>query len=143
MCIVIDYSRGTETEEEINLRLHNALIEVSQADEKGLFDAIIVNDDIEKATHLFFRLVRDWYPALPSAARIRMLQRRIKHIKALSIANNNNNGSNSNDSNHNNNHLLINPSHDSNIVQHGVTVNSSHQPADIHDNTVEHTISDS
>ena len=62
-------------------------MEISQADEDGLFDAVLVNDSLEKTSQTFFRLMRDWYPALPSAARLRMLQRRIKHIKSLSKSN--------------------------------------------------------
>lgn len=52
--------RGTENEEEVALRLANAVTELSQAGERGLFDAIIVNDDFDAATRSFFRLIRDW-----------------------------------------------------------------------------------
>lgn len=41
--------RGTETEEAIATRLGNAKKEIDAKDEPGLFDAVIVNDDLEKA----------------------------------------------------------------------------------------------
>ena len=60
MYLYICISRGTENEEEMKLRPANAVIELSQAGERGLFDAIIVNEDFESATRSFFRLIRDW-----------------------------------------------------------------------------------
>ena len=41
--------RGTETEEKIQLRLTNARGELAYLDRKDFFDAIIVNDDIDRA----------------------------------------------------------------------------------------------
>ena len=40
-------NRGTETEEQIQLRLHNALLEMQQ---KKDYNIVLVNDDLEKAT---------------------------------------------------------------------------------------------
>ena len=75
---------GTETMEQINLRVQNALTELKVLEEeKGLFDKVIVNDDFNEAVKAFYRLMRDWYPALPSASRLRMLQRRVKSVRLL------------------------------------------------------------
>ncbi|EPS69773.1 hypothetical protein M569_04991 [Genlisea aurea] len=41
-------SRGTETEEQIQKRLRNAEAELQQGNSPGLFDHILVNDDLEK-----------------------------------------------------------------------------------------------
>jgi guanylate kinase len=75
--------RGAESAEEIALRLRNAEAELQAVDSADYFDAIIVNDDIEEASRALFRLMRDWYPALPSAARLRMLQRKMRRIKKM------------------------------------------------------------
>lgn len=40
-------NRGTETEEQIQKRLGNARTELDQANSPGLFDHILVNDDLE------------------------------------------------------------------------------------------------
>jgi len=45
--------RGTEKEEAIAKRLANAAGEVRMSKEMGLFDAVIVNDDVDKAYELF------------------------------------------------------------------------------------------
>ncbi|KAI1371262.1 guanylate kinase [Hypoxylon crocopeplum] len=42
-------SRGTENEEDIQKRLHQAKVELEYANTPGVHDAIIVNDDLEKA----------------------------------------------------------------------------------------------
>lgn len=39
--------RGTETEEQIQKRLRNALAELEQGKSSGLFDHILVNDNLE------------------------------------------------------------------------------------------------
>ncbi|KAJ1386824.1 hypothetical protein B484DRAFT_410080, partial [Ochromonadaceae sp. CCMP2298] len=70
--------RGTETQKEIDLRVSNAQKELAEARASGMFHHTIVNDDFPQTVNLFFRLVRDRYPAIPSAARFRMLQRRIR-----------------------------------------------------------------
>ena len=42
--------------------------------------------------------MRDWYPALPSISRLRMLQRRIGHIKTILKKTHNDKNTNSNSS---------------------------------------------
>lgn len=39
--------RGTETEEQVQKRLRNAIAEVEQGKSSGLFDHILVNDNLE------------------------------------------------------------------------------------------------
>jgi guanylate kinase len=56
--------RGTETQQEIDVRLANAEKEIMESQEKGLFDAIIINDNFESASKAFFRLIRDWFVIL-------------------------------------------------------------------------------
>jgi guanylate kinase len=51
--------RGSETAEQIDLRLKNAMDEMTQSSEPNLFDKIIVNDDIKLATNALFRFTRD------------------------------------------------------------------------------------
>lgn len=41
-------ARGTETEEQIQKRLRNAKAELEQGQSSGLFDHILVNDDLDK-----------------------------------------------------------------------------------------------
>ena len=41
--------RGTETEDKIQLRLKNARDELAYLEKDGFFEAIIVNDDVERA----------------------------------------------------------------------------------------------
>ena len=79
-------TRGTESSADMELRVSNAAGEVEAAREKGLFDRTLVNADFEMTSRAFFRTARDWYPALPSASRIRMLQRRVAKIKAMAAA---------------------------------------------------------
>ena len=43
----IDFDRGTETEQQIQKRLQNAKAELEQAKSQGLFDHMLVNDDLE------------------------------------------------------------------------------------------------
>lgn len=76
--------RGTETPEQIQLRIASAERELAESKKDDtLFDLVVVNEDYQKTVNTFFRTMRDWYPALPSAARIRMLQRRLNKIKLL------------------------------------------------------------
>jgi len=42
--------RGTETPEQIHLRMSNAKGEINTLNEKGLYDYLIINDDLEAAT---------------------------------------------------------------------------------------------
>ncbi len=62
--IFICLIRGTETQQEIDVRLANAEKEIMESQEKGLFDAIIINDNFESASKAFFRLIRDWFVIL-------------------------------------------------------------------------------
>eukprot|EP01041_Mallomonas_annulata_P002977 gene2977-5840_t len=75
--------RGSEVSSEISLRLATAVREMEECREPGLFDEILVNDDIAVTINALFRVVRKWYPSLPSAARMQMLRRRLKNIKAM------------------------------------------------------------
>jgi len=76
--------RGTEDDADIAIRLETAAQEIEASkSESGLFDRVLVNEDLEKTAHALFRAARDWYPALPSPARLRMLQRRLSKIKQL------------------------------------------------------------
>lgn len=75
--------RGTETQEDIQLRVKNAEKELVLAEEDGLFDTVLVNDDFELTANAFFRLCRDMYKRLPSPAKMRMLQRRVAKVKRL------------------------------------------------------------
>jgi len=81
--------RNTENDEEIQLRIYNAKKELDEAKQlkHKLFHYILVNDDFQNTTNLMFRLIRDECPLIPSASRIRMLQRRIKKVKEIAIAN--------------------------------------------------------
>jgi len=51
--------RGTETEEKILKRLKNAEGEMAAREEAGLFDAVLVNDDLEETYTSFKTLVKD------------------------------------------------------------------------------------
>ncbi len=75
--------RGTETQEDIQLRVKNAEKELVLAEEDGLFDTVLVNDNFELTANAFFRLCRDMYKRLPSPAKMRMLQRRVAKVKRL------------------------------------------------------------
>jgi guanylate kinase len=78
--------RGTEDDADIAIRLETAAHEIETSKiEPGLFDRVLVNEDLEKTAHALFRAARDWYPALPSPARLRMLQRRLSKIKRLGV----------------------------------------------------------
>jgi len=78
--------RGTETDEDIRLRLANAKMEIEHARRDGFVDKIICNDDFGNATNALFRTVRDWYPALPSAARLGYLRRQMTRFKEARLA---------------------------------------------------------
>ncbi|KAG2499561.1 hypothetical protein HYH03_002506 [Edaphochlamys debaryana] len=41
--------RGTESVEQITRRLHNAKLEIESINEKGLYDYLLINDDLEEA----------------------------------------------------------------------------------------------
>jgi guanylate kinase len=55
--------RGTETEEQIQIRLKNALTELSYGTSKN-FDYILVNREIKQATEEFENVLHQWYPYL-------------------------------------------------------------------------------
>jgi guanylate kinase len=52
--------RGTESSEDIELRLRNAQIEIDEATKSTFFDFILVNNEYQLSVNKFFRLVRDW-----------------------------------------------------------------------------------
>jgi guanylate kinase len=53
--------RGTETAESLEKRTKNAIAEVEYGMTKGNFDAIVVNDDLDRACHEFGRVIEDLY----------------------------------------------------------------------------------
>jgi guanylate kinase len=52
--------RGTESPEQIRLRLENARKEIQESSEPGLFDHILLNNEYKDAVNEFFRKMRDW-----------------------------------------------------------------------------------
>jgi guanylate kinase len=54
-------ARGTETPESLEKRTKNALMELDYGSEAGNFDAIIVNDDLEKACADFKNAIEEIY----------------------------------------------------------------------------------
>eukprot|EP01033_Poteriospumella_lacustris_P008342 gene8343-6020_t len=56
--------RGTETEEKILVRLHNAREEVTYGTTGGNFDVVLVNDDLDAAFEKLVAQIRAWFPAL-------------------------------------------------------------------------------
>lgn len=73
--------RNTESSEEIQLRLRNAETELRTYGESDFFHRQIINQDFQQAVNAFYRFVRDMYPKIPSAARLRVLQRQARNIK--------------------------------------------------------------
>ena len=73
--------RCTEQNEEIDLRLSNAVSELQVSNTEGLFDNVIVNANFAEATNTLFRVLRRWYPALPNPGKIRSLQRKMRNLK--------------------------------------------------------------
>jgi len=55
-------SRGTETEEQIQLRLKNAQSEMEYGLAKGNFDLVLVNEDLEVAYGTLVAQLRSWFP---------------------------------------------------------------------------------
>lgn len=77
--------RGTEKQEEVELRIANAQKELDfVVQNPSFFDHVLVNDDFSLTSNSFFRLSRDEYKWLPSAAKMQMLLRRIDKVKRLS-----------------------------------------------------------
>lgn len=57
-------ARGTETEDKIAIRMHNAIDELAYGNGEGNFDAIIVNDDLAAAYDQLLATIQAWYPEL-------------------------------------------------------------------------------
>jgi guanylate kinase len=76
--------RGTESQEEVEMRIANAQKELDfVAQNPSFFDHVLVNDDFSLTSNSFFRLSRDEYKWLPSAAKMQMLLRRIEKVRRL------------------------------------------------------------
>ena len=56
--------RGTEKEEDIQVRLANAAKELEYGRKKGNFDKVLVNDDLAKTFELLVKAIKGWYPHL-------------------------------------------------------------------------------
>lgn len=52
--------RGTESAEQMKLRVANAYWEVEMAGNPGLFDKLLVNDNFSDAVNEIFRTTRKW-----------------------------------------------------------------------------------
>ena len=48
--------RGTESAESLKKRLDTALVELAFAKQPGIHDAVVINDDLERAYQVFKRL---------------------------------------------------------------------------------------
>ena len=57
-------SRGTETAEKIKVRLENAVGEIAYAKGEGNFDAIVVNDELQKTFAEVVHTLQQWFPQL-------------------------------------------------------------------------------
>lgn len=55
-------NRGTETEAQMNIRLHNAIKEIEYGHTPGNFDMILVNDDLNSSYHTLTQQLRVWFP---------------------------------------------------------------------------------
>jgi guanylate kinase len=56
--------RGTETAEQIKMRLSNAAAEIEYGSAAGSFDEVVVNDDLDYALAQIGKLLCWWYPSL-------------------------------------------------------------------------------
>lgn len=56
--------RGTETEEKIQVRLQNAGKELEFGQTEGNFDAIIVNNDLDRCFEQLETVLQSWFPSL-------------------------------------------------------------------------------
>lgn len=63
-------TRGTETEEKIQTRIRNAAGEIECSKEDGLFDKVLVNDDLGQCEKALFELMRTWYPFIIQQVKI-------------------------------------------------------------------------
>lgn len=55
-------SRGTESEDQIQLRLKNAQSEMDYGLAKGNFDLVLVNENLDEAYGSLVKQLRNWYP---------------------------------------------------------------------------------
>ena len=55
-------NRNTETASTLKLRLKNAASEIEYGTSEGVFDEIIVNDDVERATEELADVIENLYP---------------------------------------------------------------------------------
>ena len=60
--------RGTETEEKIQVRMTNAQEELKYGHEEGNFDAMIINDDLEKSFRQIQETISNFYPDMDFSA---------------------------------------------------------------------------
>jgi guanylate kinase len=60
--------RGTETEEQMQIRLGNAAQELSYGQADGNFDKIFVNNDLETCFAEMVQSFQEWYPHLKPIA---------------------------------------------------------------------------
>ena len=56
--------RGTETEDKIRVRMANAAREIEYGTTPGNFDALIVNDSLDKAVEEVKSYLRVWFPTM-------------------------------------------------------------------------------
>lgn len=56
--------RATETEEKIQLRIQNAAGELAFSQTPGVFDATIVNEDLDESFAALLAQLRAWYPTV-------------------------------------------------------------------------------
>jgi guanylate kinase len=56
--------RGTDSEEQIVLRLSNAVGEMTFGTAENNFDEVIVNDELEVAYEEVLRHLREWFPVV-------------------------------------------------------------------------------
>ena len=54
------FVRPAEVGFDLELRLQNAELECAESQESGMFDRIIVNDNLANSTNALFRTARDW-----------------------------------------------------------------------------------
>lgn len=59
--------RGTETEEQMQIRLGNAAAELEYGQTPGSFDRIFVNNDLQECLEEMVQAFKEWYPHLEEA----------------------------------------------------------------------------
>ncbi|CAN0067951.1 unnamed protein product [Ectocarpus sp. 6 AP-2014] len=60
--------RGTESEESLSTRLHNAREEVDYGTTEGNFDLVVENDDLDQAVRNLSSRLTEWFPKIKRAA---------------------------------------------------------------------------